>query len=127
LLYVLAYGGLGFLFHDFLKSITHGFQTAGHVIGIALVIAMIGYIGYRIHIFQRSKIYMIVPRVQVGELALKLKSEERDKIVLADVRSHGYYNADAARIKGSIRIEPNNLATEIENLPKDKDIYVYCT
>ncbi len=127
LLYVLAYGGLGFLFRDFLKSITRGFQTAGHVMAIALVIAMIAYIGYRIHIFQRNKIYLIVPRVQVGELALKLKSEEKDKILLADVRSHGYYNADAARIKGSIRIEPNNLAVEIENLPKDKDIYVYCT
>lgn len=127
LLYVLAYGGLGFLFRDFLKSITRGFQTAGHVMAVALVIAMVCYIGYRIHIFQRNKIYMIVPRVQVGELALKLKSEEKDKILLADVRSHGYYDSDAARIKGSIRIEPNNLATEIENLPKDKDIYLYCT
>ncbi len=126
-LYILAYGGLGFLFRDFLKSITHGFQTAGHVMAIALLLAMIGYVGYRIRIFQRNKIYLIVPRVQVGELAVKLKSEQKDKIVLADVRSHGYYDADAARIKGSIRIEPNNLATEIENLPKDKDIYVYCT
>lgn len=126
-LYVLAYGGLGFLFRDFLKSITHGFQTAGHVMAFALAIAMIAYIGYRIHIFQRNKIYLIVPRVQVRELALKLNSEERDKILLADVRSHGYYDADAARIKGSIRIEPNNLEVELENLPKDKDIYVYCT
>ena len=127
LLYVLAYGGLGFVFRDFLKSITRGFQTAGHVITILLIIAVIGYIAYRIHIFHRNKIYLVVPRVQVEELALKLNSEEKDKIVLADVRSHGYYDADAARIKGSIRIEPNNLAVEIENLPKDKDIYVYCT
>jgi len=63
----------------------------------------------------------------VEELARKLDSEDRDNIVLADVRSHGYYDADAARIKGSIRIEPNDLKRELENLPKDKDIYVYCT
>jgi rhodanese-related sulfurtransferase len=44
-----------------------------------------------------------------------------------DVRSHGYYEAGAARILGSIRIEPNNLTEEIKTLPKDKDIYVYCT
>jgi len=25
------------------------------------------------------------------------------------------------------RIEPNNLEEEIKNLPKDKDIYLYCT
>ncbi len=68
-----------------------------------------------------------MPRVQVEELALKLKSEEKDKILVADVRSHGYYDAGAGRIKGSIRIEPNNLPVEIESLPKDKDIYLYCT
>jgi rhodanese-related sulfurtransferase len=43
------------------------------------------------------------------------------------VRSHGYYDKGAERILGSIRIEPNNLDEEIKNLPKDKDIYLYCT
>jgi len=37
------------------------------------------------------------------------------------------YDANAERIKGSIRIEPNNFAEEIKTLPKDKDIYLYCT
>jgi len=30
-------------------------------------------------------------------------------MIIADVRSHGYYDAGAHRIHGSIRIEPNNL------------------
>jgi rhodanese-related sulfurtransferase len=68
-----------------------------------------------------------VPRVQVEELARKLASEDKDKIVLVDVRSHGYYDAGAARIKGSIRLEPNNLEDELKTLSKDRDIYVYCT
>jgi len=63
----------------------------------------------------------------VAELARKLASEEKDKIIIADVRSHGYYESYAARIHGAIRIEPNNLLEEIKNLPKDKDIYLYCT
>jgi membrane protein DedA with SNARE-associated domain len=126
MLYILAYGTLGFLGRDFLASITRGLHAAGHIVTIALAIAFVAYVGYRIHIFQRNKMYLVVPRVQVEELARKL-SEEKDNIVLADVRSHGYYDADAARIKGSIRIEPNNLVNELPNLPKDKDIYVYCT
>jgi rhodanese-related sulfurtransferase len=68
-----------------------------------------------------------VPQVQVVELAEKLQSEESGKILLVDVRSHGYYDPGAARIKGSIRIEPNNLSQEITKLPKNKDIYLYCT
>jgi rhodanese-related sulfurtransferase len=57
----------------------------------------------------------------------RLASEEAEKILLIDVRSHGYYDADTARIKGSIRIEPNNLEQELAKLPKDRDVYLYCT
>jgi len=48
-------------------------------------------------------------------------------VLIVDVRSHGYYDSGAARIKNSIRIEPNNLEEEIKHLSKDKDIYLYCT
>ena len=70
--------------------------------------------------------YRVVPRVQVEELARKL-AEEKENILLVDVRSHGYYDADAARIKGSIRLEPNNLAEEVKTMPREKNIYLYCT
>ena len=65
--------------------------------------------------------------MQVKELAQKLLSEGKENIQLVDVRSHGYYDADAMRIKGSLRIEPNHLSEEVKLLPKDKDIYLYCT
>ena len=61
------------------------------------------------------------------ELAARLAAGEGDKVLIVDVRSHGYYDIGAERIAGSIRIEPNNLEEEIKNLPKDKDIYLYCT
>jgi rhodanese-related sulfurtransferase len=72
-------------------------------------------------------VYKVVPRVQVAEIAEKLASDERAKVLIADVRSHGYYDATAQRIAGSIRIEPNNLDEELKNVPKDKEIYLYCT
>jgi hypothetical protein len=127
LVYILAYGTLGFLFRDFLAAITRGFQAASHLFGDVLFGAAIAYIGYRIWLYRKNKVYRVVPRVQVEELARRLASEEKEKIVIMDVRSHGYYDADAARIRGSIRLEPNNLERELKDLPKDKDIYVYCT
>jgi len=126
-LYILAYGGLGFLFRDFLAAITRGFQTASHVFGEVLLVAAIAYVAYRIWLYDKNKVYRVVPRVQVEELARRLATEEKDKVLILDVRSHGYYDAGAARIKGSIRIEPNNLSEELKTLPKDKDIYLYCT
>jgi membrane protein DedA with SNARE-associated domain len=125
--YALAYGTVGFLFRDFVAGITRGFQAAGHAAEIVAILALIAFIVYRFWLYTKHRVYRVVPRVQVMELAKKLQSEESGKILLVDVRSHGYYDSGAARIRGSIRIEPNNLSQEVKKLPKDKDIYLYCT
>src|SRR5579863_3377336 len=126
LLYIFAYGALGYLGRDALNKISHGFQTARHVVGAALLIAFVAYIAYRFWLYYKNREYRVVPRVQVQELARKL-AEESDKVTIVDVRSHGYYDAGVQRIKGSVRIEPNNLEEELKHLSKDKEIYLYCT
>ncbi|PYX97476.1 MAG: sulfurtransferase [Acidobacteria bacterium] len=126
-LYVLAYGGSGFAFSDFLRTITHGFRSAGHAAEVVLTFGIAAYVVYRIWVYRKYRLYKVVPRVPVEEVARRLTSEDADKILLVDVRSHGYYDADSSRIKGSVRIEPNNLLQEIKHLPKDKEIYLYCT
>jgi len=95
--------------------------------GGMVVAALVVYSIYRIVQFRKHKVYRVVPRVQVQELAARLASDEASHVLIVDVRSHGYYDSGGARIKGSIRIEPNNLEEEIKNLPRDKDIYLYCT
>jgi len=126
-LYASAYVLGGFVFRDFLVSITHGFQLVGHAVEEVVVLAMIGYVGYRLVLYRKHRVYRIVPRVQVEELAQRLAAGEGEQLMIVDVRSHGYYDAGTERIKGSIRIEPNNLNEEVQHLPKDKDIYLYCT
>jgi membrane protein DedA with SNARE-associated domain len=127
LLYALLYTLLGYVFRDFVASITHGFHTAGHLVGYVLLAAIVVYFAYRLWLYWQNRIFRVVPRVQVQELASKLASEDGLKVQVVDVRSHGYYDANAERIKGSIRIEPNHLSEELKRLPKDKDVYVYCT
>lgn len=126
-LYVGAYFLVGFIGHDFLKAIGSTFQTAGHAVEEVLLVGVAGYIAYRFWLMQKNRIYRVVPRVQVEELIQRLSSADAPEVMVIDVRSHGYYDEDAARIKGSIRIEPNNLEEELKRLPKDKDIYLYCT
>jgi membrane protein DedA with SNARE-associated domain len=125
-LYVLAYGGLGYVFRDFVVKITQGLQIAGHAVAAVVLVALVVFAVYRIVQFRRHRITGVVPRIDVEHLAKLLLTAERD-VVLVDVRSHGYYDPGAARIAGSIRLEPNQLSEELKTLPKDKDIYVYCT
>lgn len=124
-LYVGAYFTLGFVFRDFLAAISRGFSTVSHILGVILLTALGIYLAYRIWTYKRTP-HTLAPRVAVEELALRIRAQDQG-ILIADVRSHGYYDADAQRIQGSIRIEPNNFSQEIKGLPRDKDIYLYCT
>ncbi len=128
LLYVLAFGTAGFLFSDFMRTITKGLAVASHTFTIMLLLGAIAYLFYRVWAYRKQRVYRVAPRVGVKELfELSQSEEERQRIVIADVRSHGYYDPGTQRIHGSMRIEPNNLDTEAENLPRDKHIYLYCT
>jgi membrane protein DedA with SNARE-associated domain len=126
-LYSLTYLLIGYLSRDFLAAILRGFHAAGRAMEAVVIATLAVYGIYRIVQYRKNKTYNVVPRVQVEELARRLASDDSTRVLIVDVRSHGYYDSGAARIKNSIRIEPNNLEEEIKNLPKDKDIYLYCT
>jgi membrane protein DedA with SNARE-associated domain len=127
LLYTTTYLLIGYLSRDFLTATLNSFHAAGRVMEWILIAALVAYAIYRALQFHRYRKYNVVPRVQAAELAARIAAGGRDKIQIVDVRSHGYYDIGAERIHGSIRIEPNNLDEEIRDLPKDKDIYLYCT
>jgi membrane protein DedA with SNARE-associated domain len=127
IVYAFTYLLIGYVSRDFLAVVLRGFHAAGQAIEVVVIAALGVYAIYRIVQYRKNKMYRIVPRVQVQELAARLASEDAGRVLIVDVRSHGYYDSGGARIKNSIRIEPNNLEDEIKNLPKDKDIYLYCT
>jgi hypothetical protein len=126
-LYATTYLVIGYLSRDFLAATLRSFHAAGRVMEVVLLAAIVVYTGYRVVQFCKYRKYNVVPRVQVAELAARLAAGDREHILIVDVRSHGYYDIGSERILGSIRIEPNNLEQEVKALPKDKDIYLYCT
>jgi len=125
--YVGAYAIAGYLFSDALRAITRGLRSAGFAAEVIFGLGLAGYAVYRIWLYRKYRLLDVIPRIQAEELAQRLASGAAQKMLIADVRSHGYYDADSERIAGSIRIEPNNLVEEIKNLPKDQEIYLYCT
>jgi membrane protein DedA with SNARE-associated domain len=126
-LYSATYLSVGYLSRDFLAVVLNSFHAAGKVMEVLIIVALVAYAIYRLVQLSKHRVYGEIPRVQVEELAARLASADGDRVQIVDVRSHGYYDRGAERIFGSIRIEPNNLDEEIKNLPKDTDIYLYCT
>ncbi len=126
-LYVGAYALAGYLFSDALRAITRGLRSAGFAAEVVFGVGLAAYVVYRIRVYRKYRLLDVIPRVPAEELARRLASDAAQNMLIADVRSHGYYDADSERIAGSIRIEPNNLMEEVKNLSKDREIYLYCT
>ncbi len=66
-----------------------------------------------------------VPRITVQELKARLDGGEG--IVIVDVRSPGSYNSSKIKIKGAIRISPEEIRPRAYELPMGKEIALYCT
>ena len=124
-LYVLAYSLLGYGSSRIIKDVIRVFETVGHTVRWIAGVAIIVYVVYRVWLYWTHRVYRVVPRVQVGELEHRIDTGE--DLMILDVRSHGYYDAGAVRIRGSVRFEPNNFQEAVKSLPKNKLIFLYCT
>ena len=127
-LYISLFAGLGFFFSHLVSAIADGIASLRHVFYWSLLLGLVVYSIYRLRNYWKGRLYRNVARVSVQDLAMTLASSEGTaKAVVADTRSHGYYDRGAMRIRGSVRLDPNGILEEMNQLPKDKQIYLYCT
>jgi membrane protein DedA with SNARE-associated domain/rhodanese-related sulfurtransferase len=130
--YVSAWSSVGFLFADFLRSIVEWVVRLGHITAATISAIVLLYILWVLMSSLRDARSSNVERVAAEELNERLKAATHEKLlVIADVRSHGYYDPAAQRIKNSIRVEPNRLREELEALREfmapECEIYLYCS
>ena len=125
-LYVLVYWGAGYLFSGFLGSITRGYAQFGNYAAWSVAALLAGYLGYRTYLVVRERKRGPVVRVSAPDVARRLAGIAVG-IAIYDVHSHGYYEKDTMRIQGSARLEPNGLHQDAVQVPRDKEIVLYCT
>lgn len=121
-LYAGAWIGSGFVFSDVLHSLTRGYAAFGSVFGWIVGVVILLWAANRIRIWTKARRAGPVRMIQPEQLA-RLQVDVR----IFDVRSHGYYEKGTQRIRGSRRVDPNALTEEMERLPKDRPIVLYCT
>ena len=123
-LYIGAYLSTGFLFSDAIQAITRGYHAAGRVLFWLLIAAFIAYLAAQVWAWTRARALRSVPNVTPAEAARALSS---NAAAIYDVRSHGYYDPNAMRVRGSQRLDPNSLHQSTHSFPKDRPVYLYCT
>jgi membrane protein DedA with SNARE-associated domain/rhodanese-related sulfurtransferase len=127
-IYVGAYWSLGFIFSDALQKITSGYQAVGKVISWIIVAAAIAYIAYQVYARMKAPPLRAVHRTPPEVVASFLYSDQGEMdVAVYDVRSHGYYDPNAVRIRNSRRLEPNALNQYPAEYFQAKQVFLYCT
>jgi rhodanese-related sulfurtransferase len=58
--------------------------------------------------------------------ALKAHIDKEKNILVLDVRRNSDYEADRETIPGAVRHNPEQVDQWVQEIPKDKDVVVYC-
>jgi len=132
LLYVSAWSLTGFVFARFLRVILVALTRLGHITAATVLAIIALYVGWLTYNWIHDKRFKNVERVAAHELHDRLRKATHDRVlVIADVRSHGYYDPGMQRIKNSIRVEPSRLKEELvalrEFMAPECEIYLYCS
>ncbi len=123
-LYIGTYFSAGFLFSGALEQITAGYHAAAHMMGWVLIALAAGYAGFQVWSWNESRALRPVPSISPAEAARALAA---GNAVIFDVRSHGYYDRSAMRVKGSRRMDPHALHQWEQEVSLEQQVYLYCT
>jgi hypothetical protein len=73
---------------------------------------------------QKPAVELEAGRMSVEELMAKIAKNE--PITIIDGRSESSYGASDKKIKGAIRITNDELESRINEIPRDKEVVIYC-
>ena len=132
LLYTGSWVLTGFVFAPFLRIVVRWVERVGHVTAAMFFTVLLLYIAWLVVSSLRDTHFSEIKKVSATELFERMRTANSDKLmIIADVRSHGYYDPGMQRIKNSIRVEPSRLKEELEALrafmQPECEIYLYCS
>jgi len=132
LLYVSAWTVSGYVFAPFLRAVVAGVERLAHFTAATVSAIVVLYGLWLVLSALRESRLSVVEKVAAQDLFEMMRTATHDRLlIIADVRSHGYYDPGMLRIKNSIRVEPSRLKEELEALREfmqpECEIYLYCS
>ena len=128
-----AVGALTYISVWIMADIVRWVQALGHAVAFCVLALVVAYGAMYLIAHIRNRKYRMIERVSALDLHQKLQEAHNPDrlVIIADVRSHGYYDPGGHRIKNSIRVEPSRLKEELialrEFMQPECEIYLYCS
>jgi membrane protein DedA with SNARE-associated domain/rhodanese-related sulfurtransferase len=125
LLYNLAVIGLGFAFHQQLDRVVGWFRALGSAAIPVVIGAILAYWAYRI--IQKRRVIRLLRSRRLTPEALRLRLESGDSVRIVDLRTTIAFEVTRQTLPGAMRLDPEELDARHTEIPRDRDIVLYCT
>jgi membrane protein DedA with SNARE-associated domain len=120
-----AFTGAGYLFSAQLARASAVALGLGSLLAVLVGAALAAYVAWKYIQRQRFIRSLRVARITPEELRRKIDSGE--EVVIVDLRHATEFKAEDARLPGALRMRPEDLERHHDEIPRDRDIVLYCT
>jgi membrane protein DedA with SNARE-associated domain len=125
LLWAGAFVAVGWLFSAQLEVVAHAIEALGAWALGVLAAAVAGYVGWKYVARRRFLRRIRLARITPEELKRRLDAGEATVIV--DVRDRIDFEAEPAIIPGALHLTVEELEARHREIPRERDIVLYCT
>ncbi|HKW89044.1 MAG TPA: VTT domain-containing protein [Candidatus Acidoferrales bacterium] len=117
--------GLGYAFSSQLELVANYVLRLGEMLVVILAGGLAAYIIRKYYERQKFLRDLRIARISPEELKAMLEAGEQIQIV--DLRHSMEFEAEPLTIPGALRMDPSELETRQEEIPRDRDVVLYCT
>lgn len=117
--------GGGRIFGDALKHDPNLLDWVGRFSGALLVLGIVGFFVGRVYRRQRVLRQLVASRLEPEELKRQLDAGE--PVYIVDLRHPLEFVPEPYTLPGAVRVSPENLAVRVQEIPRDRDVVLYCT
>jgi membrane protein DedA with SNARE-associated domain/rhodanese-related sulfurtransferase len=125
LLYNVAVIGLGYALHDQLDTVVGWFRAVGTAAILLVVGSILAFWAWRL--VRKRQVIRLLRARRLAPEQLREKLATGSPIRVVDLRSAIEYGVTRQTVPGAIRIDPEELASRHTEIPRDRDIVLYCT
>jgi membrane protein DedA with SNARE-associated domain len=125
LLWAGLYIGLGLTFEKQLQQVEQRISQIGGSLFAAAVIVLAIYLLWKL-----AKREMFIRELRMARIdaeSVKRMLDRGEEMVIVDLRHPKAIQADPYSIVGALRMSPEELSEKHEQIPRDRDVILYCT
>ncbi len=125
LLWAVVFVGLGYVFSDQFEEVVEYATSYGSWFGAFLIFGLGVYFGWKI--FKRQSFLKSLRTAQIQPEDLKIRIEAGEDITIIDLREALDFELNPNLIPTALRMSPDEIEHRHQELPKDRDIILYCS